>query len=61
MATATNIAQGKVVAIIGKIIAIAPDGTKSAASQVVLGFTSDVGTIWAVNNLPYGQRLEFAR
>ncbi|WP_189375091.1 retention module-containing protein, partial [Vogesella alkaliphila] len=28
MATATNIAQGKVVAIIGKIIAIAPDGTE---------------------------------
>jgi hypothetical protein len=35
------------------------DSTKSAASQVVLGFTSDVGTIWAVNNLPYGPRLEF--
>ena len=28
MATATNIAQGKVVAIIGKIIAIAPDGSE---------------------------------
>lgn len=35
------------------------DSTKSAASQVVLGFTSEVGTIWAVNNLPYGPRLEF--
>jgi hypothetical protein len=35
------------------------DSTKSAASQVVLSFTSEVGTIWAVNNLPYGPRLEF--
>jgi hypothetical protein len=35
------------------------DSTKSAASQVVLGFTYEVGTIWAVNNLPYGPRLEF--
>jgi hypothetical protein len=35
------------------------DETKAAAQGVVLGFTSDVGTIWAVNNLPYGPRLEF--
>lgn len=35
------------------------DDTKAAAAGVVLGFTSDVGTIWAVNNMIYGPRLEF--
>lgn len=35
------------------------DSTKGAAVGVVMGFTSAVGTIWAVNNLPYGPRLEF--
>jgi hypothetical protein len=35
------------------------DDTKAAARGVVLGFTSDVGTIWAVNNMIYGPRLEF--
>lgn len=35
------------------------DKTKTAAAGVVMGFTSAVGTIWAVNNLPYGPRLEF--
>ena len=35
------------------------DNTIAAANGVLLGFTSDVGTIWAVNNLPYGPRLEF--
>lgn len=45
----------------GQLERIDPQGysTKSAASQVVLSFTSEVGTIWAVNNLPYGPRLEF--
>lgn len=35
------------------------DSTIANANGVLLTFTSDVGTIWAVNNLPYGPRLEF--
>lgn len=40
---------------------IDPNGgaTIAAANGVLLGFNSTVGTIWAVNNLPYGPRLEF--
>lgn len=45
----------------GTLERIDPQGanTKNAAAGVVMSFTSAVGTIWAVNNLPYGPRLEF--
>lgn len=45
----------------GTLSRIDPQGanTKNAAAGVVMSFTSAVGTIWAVNNLPYGPRLEF--
>lgn len=45
----------------GTLERIDPQGaqTKTAAAGVVMGFTTEVGTIWAVNNLPYGPRLEF--
>ncbi|MCY1383672.1 hypothetical protein D9M69_718230 [compost metagenome] len=45
----------------GTLERIDPQGgeTKAAAQGVVLGFNSDVGTIWAVNNMIFGPRLEF--
>lgn len=46
---------------IGELPNIDPQGqaTKAAAAGTIMQFTSAVGTIWAVNNLPYGPRLEF--
>lgn len=46
---------------IGELPTIDPQGqrTKSAAAGTIMQFTSAIGTIWAVNNLPYGPRLEF--
>lgn len=45
----------------GSLDRIDPQGadTIRAAAGVVMGFTSAIGSIWAVNNLPYGPRLEF--
>lgn len=45
----------------GTLERIDPQGanTKNAAAGVVMSFTSAVGTIWAVNNLAYGPRLEY--
>lgn len=45
---------------IGELPNIDPQGqaTKSAAASTVMQFTSAIGTIWAVNNLPYAPRLE---
>ena len=35
------------------------DDTKAAGAAVIQGFTSGVSTIWMMNNLPYGPRLEY--
>ena len=46
---------------VGQLERIDPQGsdTKNDARAVVMSFNAGVGTIWAVNNLPYGPRLEF--
>lgn len=45
----------------GTLPRIDPQGeiTKRAAAGVVMSFTSAIGTIWAVNNMAYGPRLEY--
>jgi len=48
-------------AITGNIERIDPNGSasKSAGAALMQTFTTEVGTIWMMNNLPYGPRLEY--
>lgn len=48
-------------AITGSIDRIDPKGaaTKAAGVSLIQTFTIGVGTIWIMNNLPYGPRLEY--
>lgn len=45
----------------GTLERIDPTGRESlgAGTAVIQGFTTEVGTIWMMNNLPYAQRLEY--
>jgi hypothetical protein len=49
------------VAKTGTLERIDPTGreSKGEALGVIQGFTSEVGSIWMMNNLPYGHRLEY--
>lgn len=48
-------------AITENIERIDPKGSasKSAGASLIQTFTTEVGTIWMMNNLPYGPRLEY--
>lgn len=45
----------------GQLDLIDPRGSeaKNDASTLIQSFSSEVGTIWLINNLPYGPRLEY--
>ncbi|MGX5220233.1 hypothetical protein ACVTMO_16570 [Pseudomonas segetis] len=45
----------------GQLDRVDPQGaaTKAEMAGTVMQFNAGIGTIWAVNNLPYGPRLEF--
>jgi len=49
------------VAKTGTLERIDPSGndSKGEGADVIQGFTTQVGTIWMMNNLPYAQRLEY--
>lgn len=48
-------------AITGNIERVDPNGSasKAAGAALMQTFTTEVGTIWMMNNLPYGPRLEY--